>query len=105
MLLFLSVQYNTIVDAPYVTSESEVQDDNDQVGDEYAIVNKSVFKIRLKKDNDWADLQLKDKEFYTIGALTIKALWEHTNLARGGRNISRSDERDDQSGIDCVLLV
>jgi len=27
-------QYNTIVDAPYVTSESEARDDDDQVGDE-----------------------------------------------------------------------
>jgi len=39
---YIAIQYNTIVDAPYVTSESEAWDDDDQVGDEYAIANKSV---------------------------------------------------------------
>jgi len=56
----LSMQCNTIVDTPYVTSESEAHDD------EYAIQNKSVFKIRLKENYD------KRNELHTIGALTLK---------------------------------
>ena len=41
-------------------------------------------------------LQLKDKEFQTIGALALKAFREDTSLTHGGRNESRSDERNDQ---------
>jgi hypothetical protein len=47
-----AIQYNTIVDAFYATRESEARKGNDKIGDEYAIANKSVFKIRLKEDND-----------------------------------------------------
>jgi len=32
-----TIQYNTSVDVPYVTSESESRDDDDGIGDEYAI--------------------------------------------------------------------
>jgi len=45
--------------APYSISESEERDDGDEgddgdsIGDEYAIENKIVFKIRLKKTITW----------------------------------------------------
>jgi len=41
------IKHNMIVDVPYVTSDSEARDDDDSVGDENAIANKSVFKKRL----------------------------------------------------------
>jgi hypothetical protein len=62
------------------------------------MANNSIFKICLKEDNDWADLQLKDKEFQIIGALTLKAFQEDTSLTHSEHNKSWSDERNDLLG-------
>ena len=83
--LSYSIQYNTSVDASYVTSESEAREDDDYMGDDeflYAMENKSVFKSSLKEDNDWADLQLRDKEFHTNWPqLTFDIVQQVTNAA------------------------